>query len=181
MIFVTDTAGRRVYTSVEWTALTGQEVAAALGRGWLDRVHAEDRVVVEETVDRAIRHAAEFSVRHRLLRPDGTSRWVGAGGVPSFGLLGNALVGYVGTVTVLAEGASDTITAYGSVERFRPPRPHPATTPSDALDLVADHLIMAHSLIEGDGGKDALPDVRKALFKVGQALAARIPEKPWLN
>ena len=181
MIFVTDISGRRVYTSAEWTPLTGQEVAAALGRGWLDRVHAEDRPIVDETLDRAIRHGAEFNVRHRLLKPDGTSRWVGTGGVPSFGPLGNALVGYVGTVTVLAEGATNTITAYGDVERFRPPKPHPATTPGDALDQVADHLIIAHSLIEGDGGKEALPDLRRALFKVGQALAARIAETPRLN
>ena len=131
--------------------------------------------------NQATQQGAEFNVRYRLLKPDDTCRWVAAGGVPSFGLLGDAFAGYLGTITELAEGATDTIRAYGKVERFRPPAPYQTTTPASALDRVADHLIMAHSLIEDDGGKRALPDLRKALFKIGQALAAQATERERLN
>ncbi|MCJ2021805.1 PAS domain-containing protein [Methylobacterium sp. E-065] len=181
MIFVTDAAGACVYTSGEWTTLTGQEIGDALGCGWLARVHPGDRPVVEDTMADAVRKAAEFSVRYRLLRTDGSSRWVGAGGVPSFGMIGDGFVGHLGTVTELAAGAMDTIGAYGNVERFVPPAPHRNTMPGCQLDLVADHLILAHSLIEDDGGKEALPDVRNALFKVGRALAARISQHEALH
>ncbi|MDP4026121.1 hypothetical protein Q8W71_26185 [Methylobacterium sp. NEAU 140] len=49
--------------------------------------------------------------------------------------------------------------------------------PIDTLDLVADHLIIAHSLIEeGDGTNAMLLGVRMALLEVGLALAARTQE-----
>jgi PAS domain S-box-containing protein len=181
MIYLTDAAGQCVYVSNEWTKLTGQGSEEALRRGWVARVHPEDRAIVEGILDNAVRHAAEFTIRYRLLRPDDTYRWIGTGGVPSFGANGDTFAGYIGTITELAPGATDTIKAYGKVERFRPPVPHPATMAADALDLVADHLIMAHSLIERGAGHEALPDLRGALFKVGQALAARINEKAQLN
>lgn len=53
--------------------------------------------------------------------------------------------------------------------------------PASRLDQVADHLILAHSLIEADGGKEALPDLRSALFKIGKALADRIRVRERLN
>ncbi|WP_227440629.1 PAS domain-containing protein [Methylobacterium sp. W2] len=181
MIFLTDANGHCVYTSAEWAELTGQETKDALGRGWLARVHSEDRSVVENIINQATQPGAEFNVRYRLLKSDDTCRWVAAGGVPSFGLLGDAFAGYLGTITEFAEGATDTISAYGKVDRFRPPSPYHTTTPACALDLAADHLLIAHSLIEDDGGKRALPDLRKALFKIGEALAEKIPKQERLN
>lgn len=175
MIFVTDAAGQCIYASGEWVAFTGQQVGEAMGRGWLARVHPDDRTVVVETFETAIASAAEFSIRYRMLGPTDTPRWVGAGGVPSFGMSDHRFIGYLGSITEIAEGAADTIGAYGNVERFVPPTPHLNTTPSSKLDLVADHLILAHSLIEQDGGKNALPFLRLALFEVGRELAARVP------
>ena len=181
MIFLTDVTGQCVYASPEWTTLTGQETGDALGRGWLARVHPGDRAIVEEIFDKAARQAAEFNIRYRLLKPDHTSRWIGAGGIPSFGATGDAFAGYIGTITELAEGATDTIRAYGRIGRFKPPLPHPATMSANTLDVIADHLIIARSLIESGSGREALPDIRRALFKVGQALAAQITEKTRLN
>ena len=176
MIFVLDAVGRCVHLSQDWLELTGQAAADAIGQGFLDRIHPDDRPIVKATRDAAIRHAAEYSLRYRLIKPDGTYRWVGAGGIPSFGM-DSEFIGFLGSITELADGATDTITAYGNVERFVPPAAHPATRSSSALDLIADHLIQAHALIEGDGGKEALPDLRRALFKIGRALAARTMER----
>ncbi|TNC07659.1 PAS domain-containing protein [Methylobacterium terricola] len=176
MIFVTDATGQCVYVSSEWTSLTGQPVNEALAWGWLDRVHPEDRQTVSETICAAVKTAAEFCVRYRLLRADDSPRWIGAGGVPSFGMEEGCFIGYLGSITELAEGATDTIAAYGNVGRFVPPEPHPSTMPGDHLDLIADHLILAHSMIEGDGARAALPHVKLALLEIGIALAARTRE-----
>jgi len=165
MIFVTDARGRCVYACPEWEALTGQPSTEALGRGWVLRVHPDDRGTATGILDEALASGAEFD----------TPRWVGAGGVPSFGIENGAFIGYLGSITELARGGTDTIAAYGNVGRFVPPPPHPATMPIDTLDLIADHLIITHSLIEeDDGAKAALPGVRIALLEVGLALAARM-------
>lgn len=177
MIFITDAAGQCIHLSRDWVDLTGQAVSDALGWGFLDSVHPDDRSVVRSTREAAIKGASEYSLRYRLIKPDGTYRWVGGGGVPSFGVEGGEFIGFMGTIVELADGATDTISAYGNVARFTPPPPHPVTMPSCTLDLVADHLIMAHSLIEGDGGREALPDLRATLFKIGRALAKRTMER----
>lgn len=175
MIFVTDACGQCVYACPEWEALTGQPSQDALGRGWVLRVHPDDRGIATGTLDDALASASEFSIRYRLLRPDDTPRWVGAGGVPSFDMENGAFIGYLGSITELAGRATDTIVAYGNVGRFVPPPPHPATMPIDTLDLIADHLIITHSLIEEDGvAKAALLGVRIALLEVGIVLAARM-------
>ena len=175
MIFVTDAGGQCVYACPEWEALTGQPSKDALGRGWVLRVHPDDRETASSTLDDALARASEFSIRYRLLRPDDTPRWVGTGGVPSFGMEDGAFIGYLGSITELAGRAIDTIAAYGNVGRFVPPPPHPATMPIDTLDLIADHLIITYSLVEeDDGAKAALPGVRIALLEVGLALAARM-------
>ena len=181
MIFVTDAAGRCVHVSSDWPKLTGQDVADAIDHGWIERIHPDDRTIVRETRDAATKAGAEYTLRYRLMRPDGSYRWVGAGGLPSFGMEDNRFIGFLGSITELAEKATDTIAAYGSVGRFRPPPPHPATMPSCKLDMIADHLLIAHSLIEDDGGKEALPSLREALFKIGRALAAQVAEKAKLN
>lgn len=180
MIFVTDAIGECIFVSMDWQRLTGQCVADALGWGWMQRVHLDDRATVVETTKAAAAAAAEFTVRYRLMTPENTPRWVGAGGVPSFGMGDQRFIGYLGSVIELAGGATDTIAAYGNIERFIPPTPHLNTRPSCKLDLVADHLLAAHSLIEEDGGKNAMPALREALFQVGLALAARTlkPDRP---
>lgn len=173
MIFVTDAVGRCIFVSNDWHRLTGQSVADALGWGWLQRAHIDDRTVVTQTIEAAVAAAAEFTIRYRLLNPQNLPRWVSTGGVPSFGMEDNRFIGYLGSITEMTTGSTDTISAYGNVERFMPPTPHPNTMPSCKLDLVADHLLLAHALIEEDGGKNAMPALRETLFEVGRALAAR--------
>lgn len=126
MIFVTDATGQCVHISRDWRELTGQEADAALGWGWLEPVHPDDRSIVRSTREAAVQAASEYSLRYRLIKPDGTYRWVGAGGVPSFGT-DNKFIGFLGSITELADGAMDTIKAYGNVEQFVPPPQHSAT------------------------------------------------------
>ncbi|AWN47699.1 diguanylate cyclase [Methylobacterium terrae] len=181
MIFTTDSSGSLSHISPEWTTLTGQEITAAAEGGWLACVHEADRGTVQEVFTTAAATVSEFSVRFRLCFADGSVRWVGAGGVPSYGPPDRTFIGYLGSVIEIASGASDAAGAYGNIGRYLPPPTHPTTMPGDSLDRIADHLIMAHSLIEEDGGKPALPALRAALFEIGRALARRTPQMSKLN
>lgn len=181
MIFVADATGLCVHIGGEWTALTGQPVAEGLGHGWVSRVHPEDRGIVLDIVQAAARTSSEFSVRYRILQPDNQPSWVAAGCVPSIGFPDGQFIGYLGSLVKLADDSTAGLTAYGRVGRFTPPPVHGLTAPQDNLDRIADHLIMAHSLLESDGAKAALPGLRMALFEVGRALAARDRAAQTLN
>jgi PAS domain S-box-containing protein len=177
MIFMTDAAGALTYVSPEWHGLTGQDQREAVGQGWFERLHSEDGAVLRAVIKEAAQAKAEFIVRFRLSRDGGGSIWAAAGAVPSYGPPDQTFLGFLGSITELVPG-SESPTAHGSLGRFVPPPRPPSTAPASTLDLVADHLLMAHGLIEVDGGKSALAPLREALFRVGQEIAQKMSVAP---
>ena len=177
MIFMTDAAGALTYVSSEWHGVTGQESRDAIGQGWFERLHTEDGVVLREVIREAAQAQAEFIVRFRLSRDGGASIWAAAGAVPSYGPPDNTFLGFLGSITEIVPGG-ESLKAQGSLGRFVPPPPRASTAPASTLDLVADHLLIAHGLIEIDGGKSALAPLREALFRVGQELAQKSTVAP---
>jgi len=73
--------------AVQWSIKPGRKITF---KAYLKWVHPEDRPLVIQTVDEALRDHQPFSVIHRIKRPDGTMIWVhtlgevmvGAGGQP---------------------------------------------------------------------------------------------------
>ena len=171
MIFVTDATGEVTYVSPDWCAFTGAVSTAAAKHGWLDSVHPDDREIAVEFVRSAHEQQVEYSFQHRLRRTDGSYAWVAGGALPSFGPPGRTFLGYLGSLTEIIPSGSDDPQAYGRLERFVPPQPHPATASSSTLERVADHLLMAHALIEYDGAKEMLPTLRAALMMAAKLLA----------
>jgi diguanylate cyclase (GGDEF)-like protein len=83
----------RVSWSDELCRILGVDAASfvATPQAYLERVHPEDRGLVESAIAVALETGAAFAFDHRLLRPDGAVGWVqgrgqvevGAGGVPA--------------------------------------------------------------------------------------------------
>ena len=171
MIFVTKADGGVTYVSPEWTAFTGQTSADAVEYGWFQRVHPDDHATAVTFLTNARDQQCEYSLRLRLQRPHGDYTWVMIGAVPSFGPPGRTFLGYLGSTTEISPSGSETLTAYGTLERYVPPPSHPATPPGSPLERVANYLLMAHGLIEQDHAKEMLPVLRKALMQAGRLLA----------
>jgi diguanylate cyclase (GGDEF)-like protein/PAS domain S-box-containing protein len=71
-----DALGSCEVVSTNWTAGTGQAFEHALGLGWLDAVHSEDRAMVIDTMRAAIETHRGFYLHYRLHRADGSARRV---------------------------------------------------------------------------------------------------------
>jgi diguanylate cyclase (GGDEF)-like protein/PAS domain S-box-containing protein len=71
-----DALGSCEVVSTNWTAGTGQAFEHALGLGWLDAVHSEDRAMVIDTMRAAIATRRGFYLHYRLHRADGSARRV---------------------------------------------------------------------------------------------------------
>lgn len=69
-----DALGYCEVVSTNWTAGTGQAFEHALGLGWLDAVHSDDRALVRDTVRAAIETRRGFYLHYRLHRADGSAR-----------------------------------------------------------------------------------------------------------
>lgn len=171
MIFVAKVDGGVTYVSPEWTAFTGQAAPEAIEHGWLTCIHPDDYGTAVTFLRNARDRQSEFSLRLRLRRADGTYAWVIIGAVPSYGPPDRTFLGYLGSLTEISPSGSEPLTAYGTVARFVPPPMSPTTPPGSTLELVADHLLMAHGLIEQDHAKEMLPVLRQALMVAGRLLA----------
>ncbi len=71
----TDPLGRWTWADARWTQLTGQAAPAALGLGWLDRIHPADRALTLQAWDTGLR-TGRFVCEHRIRDVvDERSRW----------------------------------------------------------------------------------------------------------
>lgn len=171
MIFVTNAEGRATFVSLEWTEYTGQSLEDAVDFGWTEVVHPDDREIIRKIVADAIQAQCAFSVRYRMMALDGRAIWVAAGAVPSFGPPGHTFLGFLGSITQIADALTADLRAYSSLGSFVPPPEHPATRPRSALESIADHMLMAHALIAHAEVERLRPLVEGVLHAVGVELA----------
>lgn len=77
-ICLTDPAGRYLYTNPRWQEMSGLNAAENLGEGWTRVVHPGDQPGLMDAWSQTLRAGGELSREFRLVRPDGTVRWVAA-------------------------------------------------------------------------------------------------------
>ncbi|MEO7400463.1 MAG: PAS domain S-box protein [Polaromonas sp.] len=68
--------GSRAYVNQQWADYTGVPVARSLGHGWSELVHPDDRPRVARLWEQAPADGTAHEVEYRLLRADGSYRWM---------------------------------------------------------------------------------------------------------
>ncbi|WP_051241969.1 hybrid sensor histidine kinase/response regulator [Azohydromonas australica] len=102
IVWVTDPGGRCTFLSRRWHEFTGQSPQHALGFGWLDAVHPQDRPAADARFRDALAQRGAFELDYRLRRADGSWRWCIDMGVPRIGTDG-VFLGHVGNVIDITE------------------------------------------------------------------------------
>ncbi|RIK77619.1 MAG: hypothetical protein DCC67_12415 [Planctomycetota bacterium] len=97
LLWVANPEGAGVFLSQGWYEYTGQTEGEALGFGWLDAVHPDDREGARLAFLAATRRREAFSIDYRLRRADGEYRWCIDSGRPRLDESGE-FRGYVGSV-----------------------------------------------------------------------------------
>jgi PAS domain S-box-containing protein len=72
------------YFNQQWLDFTGRPLAAELGNGWADGIHADDFDACLNTYKAAFEKREPFDIQYRLRRHDGQYRWIQDKGVPRF-------------------------------------------------------------------------------------------------
>lgn len=75
-IYHTDRDGKCLYVNDKWCELSGLTTEQSLGLGWSDAINLEDRPKILHSWAEATERTQPFSMEFRILRPDGTTRWV---------------------------------------------------------------------------------------------------------
>ncbi|VVE59413.1 diguanylate cyclase [Pandoraea sputorum] len=102
IIWLADAHGATTYLNRSWQETTGQTAQQALGRGWLEAVHREDRAALLASIAQARAARGRIQAEYRLRRVDGSWAWVIDIGQPRLSAEGE-LLGYTGCVLDLSE------------------------------------------------------------------------------
>lgn len=113
-IFATDLQGACTMANLQCQALYGLSAEQALGHGWFNAVHPDDRRLVAQHWKETMAAQVDFDLRFRIQRPDSTLRLVHVRTCPLRNSEGN-LTGLVGSVVdeterrLSVDGLLDTI------------------------------------------------------------------------
>ena len=102
ILWITESDASCSFVSRGWYDYTGQSEEQALGLGWLDAVHPDDRDETRRIFLDANTRQEPFSQDYRLRRADGEYGWTNASGHPRFDTEGN-FVGFIGSVIDIHE------------------------------------------------------------------------------
>lgn len=70
-IYLTDPAGRVLWVNRKWCDLTGRSLESAMGDGWRDAIHPDDRERIDREWTTPSADRGAFVSEYRYLRPDG--------------------------------------------------------------------------------------------------------------
>jgi PAS domain S-box-containing protein len=102
ILWIGEPDGSFSFISRGWSDFTGQEERAALGFGWLQCMHPDDRESAMWVIQEAARKQEAFSMDIRLRRGDGQYRWTMNSGRPRFEPDGS-FAGFTGSVIDIHE------------------------------------------------------------------------------
>lgn len=112
--------------------------------GFLERVHPDDREMVNETVQRAYGDRSSYAFDHRLVRPDGSVRWLHGRGNVIADENGEPQRIYGVAIDVTARKRSEQF-----LREFIANASHELRTPAAAIGQAA-HLLASGTLSEPD-------------------------------
>ncbi len=101
-IFETDASGSTTYVNETWLQYSGIAFEEAMGDGWLDAVHPDDREWLQKGWHSKTEMKSESFSEYRLVDKQGRQRWVNGKAVPVFYADGK-VSGYVGIILDVTE------------------------------------------------------------------------------
>ena len=101
-IFFNDAEGRCIYVNPKLSELIDLSEQDALGFGWTEKLHPEDKVRVRTVWERAVFGKRSFKAEYRFVHDDGDIVWVIGDSVPVLSEH-NTVLGYVGILTDITQ------------------------------------------------------------------------------
>ena len=117
-IFKTRNDGYTTYVNPKWSQLSGLSFEEALGDGWLNAVHPDDKEITNNGWQSATKDLRPSYSEYRFLRPDKTITWVIGQAIPEMNAE-NEIIGYIGTITDITERKQAEFALNESEEKHR--------------------------------------------------------------
>jgi PAS domain S-box-containing protein len=143
-IFRTNSSGDCTFVNEPWCEMAGLSQETALGSGWSEAIHPEDRARVFEQWTQAASSQLPFLSEYRFQQPDGQTVWVVGQARAEESARGEVL-GYVGTITNITELKRTEAEMLATTARLNEAQ-RIAQVGSWELDLVSGELIWSDEI-----------------------------------
>ncbi|MEO6330733.1 MAG: PAS domain-containing protein, partial [Ginsengibacter sp.] len=117
-IFHTDASGYTTYVNKRWCQISGSSLEKAIGNGWFNAVHIDDKEKLINGWQQATKIEGISFSEYRFVRPDGTTAWVMGQATPERNQE-NQIVGYIGTITDITDRKTAEQVISASEEKYR--------------------------------------------------------------
>lgn len=117
-IFRTNEDGLTIYVNFRWCQIAGISYERALGDGWFDIVHPDDKMMLQENWNLALKNKSNSIQEYRFLKENGQVIWVYGEAKPEYSEDGK-ISGYIGTITDITERKVSERALIQSEENFR--------------------------------------------------------------
>jgi len=101
-IFTTNAKGSTTYVNPRWSEISKLSFEEAMGDGWLNSIHPDDKENLILGWKQSTREHKESNAEYRYIHPDGSIAWVIGQAVPQKSEKG-CIIGYIGTITDITE------------------------------------------------------------------------------
>jgi len=116
-IFRTRADGYTTFVNPKWSELSGLSFEEALGDGWLNAVHPDDRKTIKKIWEADSNVGSTSIAEYRFLKPDGSIVWVLGDAIPE--IIDGEIKGFIGTITDITEIKTTLGLLETSEKRFR--------------------------------------------------------------
>ncbi len=97
-IFLADTDGNFTYVNTKWSEMSGFSKDKALGQGWAESLHPDDRSNVLSSFAKVLQSGEDLSLTYRFVLPQDVITWV-AGIITLIRNESGEITGYIGTIS----------------------------------------------------------------------------------
>jgi PAS domain S-box-containing protein len=101
-IYTTDIEGKFMYANNTWLDIVGMNLEEALGDGWMNAIHPEDKKQVETNWNKSIQSGGKWNYEYRFINKNKKVTWVEGTAKELFNEE-NKLIGYLGTNNNITE------------------------------------------------------------------------------
>ena len=185
-IFRTRVDGYTTFVNPRWSKLSGLSFNEALGFGWLNAVHPDDRHRLNSNWNNDVNLHRESIAEYRFVKPDGSVIWVLGNAIPE--IKDKKITGFIGTLTDITdrklaekeirnmnevlehkvhERTKQLEAANKETEAFNYSISHDLRSPLRAIDGFANFLLQDYSTILDAEGNRLLNVIIQNANKMG--------------
>ncbi|TKG91874.1 PAS domain S-box protein [Puteibacter caeruleilacunae] len=117
-IYTTDANGDCNYVNPQWLSLAGMEIEDALGKGWIEAIHPDDREYISDMWYKSVNSRGKWGYEFRFKSKQGDIYWLYGTAAPVFNEHGD-LISYLGTNIDITERKKAQLSVIKSEMKYR--------------------------------------------------------------